>query len=314
MASAPDLLPHEAGGVCLTDGGLETDLIFRRGFDLPEFASFPLLDDAGSTDVLRDYYRHYLQIGAEAELGMVLESPTWRASSEWGERLGYDASRLAAVNRRAIELLAALRSTDGGAGAVVSGCIGPRGDAYVDLGSMTPEQAAAYHAPQIEVLAESGADVISAMTLTNVAEAAGVVLAAREQGIASVVSFTVETDGRLPDGTSLASAIGAVDEATGAAAAYFLVNCAHPDHVGPTIDADVAALGRLRGVKANASRMSHAELDESPVLDDGDPAEFGQQLADLHAAHPHLNVLGGCCGTDTRHLAAVASSLLRRPA
>ena len=312
MGTAPDLLPHEHDGVYLTDGGLETDLIFHRGIDLPEFASFPLLDDAATLEVLRSYYRDYLHIGATAQIGMVLETPTWRASSEWGEVLGYDAGRLADVNRRAVELLADLRTSDGEAGVVVSGCIGPRGDAYVGLGSMTAEQALDYHRPQTAWLAAAGADVVSAMTLTNVAEAVGVVRAAQLEGIPSVVSFTVETDGRLPDGTELADAIAAVDAQTDAAAAYFLVNCAHPDHVRPTIDGSAGSLGRLRGVKANASRMSHAELDESPELDDGDPPEFGRQLADLHAAHPHLNVLGGCCGTDTRHLAAVAASLARQ--
>jgi homocysteine S-methyltransferase len=309
MATAPDLLPHEDDGVFLTDGGLETDLIFRRGIELPEFASFPLLDDAALSEVLRDYYRDYLRIGAEAGVGMVLESPTWRASSEWGELLGYNDARLADLNTRAVELLADLRAADGADGVVISGCIGPRGDAYVDLGSMTPDQAAAYHAVQVGVLADAGADLISVLTLTNTAEAIGVVRAAVEHGIASVVSFTVETDGRLPDGTALADAIAAVDDATDEAAAYFLINCAHPDHFRSVLDESAPALGRLRGVKANASRMSHVELDEAPELDDGDPAEFGLHLAALHAAHPHLNVLGGCCGTDSRHLAAVAGSL-----
>lgn len=309
MATAPDLLPHEDDGVYLTDGGLETDLIFRRGIDLPEFASFPLLDDAAMTEVLRDYYRDYLRIGAEHGVGMVLESPTWRASTEWGEVLGYNRARLADVNTRAIELLADLRVSEGAAGVVVSGCVGPRGDAYIDLGSMTPEQATAYHSVQIGVLADAGADVISAMTLTNTAEAIGAVRAAAEHGVASVVSFTVETDGLLPDGTTLAAAIDAVDEATDEAAAYFLINCAHPDHFRSVLDESDPSLGRLRGVKANASRRSHAELDEAPELDDGDPPEFGQQLAALHVAHPHLNVLGGCCGTDPRHLAAIAANL-----
>ncbi|HWJ63889.1 MAG TPA: homocysteine S-methyltransferase family protein, partial [Acidimicrobiales bacterium] len=210
MATAPDLLPHEADGVYLTDGGLETDLIFLRGIDLPEFASFPLLDDPAMVEVLRDYYRDYLRIGAEAGVGMVLESPTWRASSEWGALLGYDAARLADVNRRAIELLDELRTSDGAEGVVLSGCIGPRGDAYVDLGSMTPDQAAGYHAVQVGVLADAGADLISAMTITNTAEAIGVVRAALDHSIPSVVSFTVETDGRLPDGTPLATAIDEV--------------------------------------------------------------------------------------------------------
>lgn len=309
MPAASDLLPDAAGAVVLTDGGLETHLIFERGISLPEFASFPLVDDDAGREVLRAYYRPFLQVGAEAGLPLVLQTPTWRASSEWGELLGYDAAGLAGANRRSIELLAELRGSTGGEGVVVSGCIGPRGDAYVDLGSMTPEQAAAYHAVQIEVLADAGAALISAMTLTNPAEAIGVVQAAALVGIPVVVSFTVETDGRLPGGMRLADAIAEVDDATDGGADHFLVNCAHPDHVRPVLDADDGALGRLRGVKANASRRSHAELNESTSLDAGDPLEFGTLLADLHAAHPSLSVLGGCCGTDPRHLAAVAASL-----
>ncbi|WP_426573428.1 homocysteine S-methyltransferase family protein [Aquihabitans sp. McL0605] len=302
-------LPHTSGRVFLTDGGLETDLIFLRGIDLPEFASFPLLDDPAQTAVLRDYFVDYLRLAAGSGLGLVLESPTWRASSEWGEILGYDADRLADVNRRAVELLIDLRSSEGSGDVVVSGCIGPRGDAYVDLGSMTPEEAEAYHGVQVGVLADAGADIVSAITLTNTAEAIGVVRAAQARAVPAVIGFTVELDGRLPTGMALADAMAEVDAATDAGAAYFMINCAHPDHFASTLAADGATLPRLGGVKANASRRSHAELDDSTELDIGEPAEFGSQLADLHARHPNITVLGGCCGTDIRHLAAVANAL-----
>ena len=122
----------------------------------------------------------------------------------------------------------------------------------------------------------------------------------------AVVSFTVETDGRLPSGMSLTDAITTVDQETDAAAAYFMINCAHPDHFADVLDGQIPSLDRVRGVRANASRLSHAELDVSTELDDGNPDELGAQLATLHARRPHINVLGGCCGTDARHIAAIA--------
>jgi S-methylmethionine-dependent homocysteine/selenocysteine methylase len=195
---------------------------------------------------------------------------------------------------------------------VVSGCIGPRGDAYADLGSMDGDAAEEYHRTQVGVLAAAGVDLVTALTLTNVAEAVGIAHAARACSVPVVLSFTVETDGVLPDGTPLASAIAAVDDATDAAAAYYMVNCAHPDHFADVLTGSAPALGRVRGVRANASRKSHAELDDSAELDDGDPPEFGGQLAALHRRHPRINVLGGCCGTDQRHIDAIASAL--RPA
>jgi len=299
-------LPQLEGDVFLTDAGIETDLIFHHGIELPLFASFPLHDDPQTVDLLRTYFVEFIELGARHNIGMVLETATWRASSDWGDQLGYDAASLYDVNRRAVDLLLELRDQRAGAPVVVSGCVGPRGDAYSDLGRMTAAAAAEYHVAQIAALASAGADIVGAYTLTNVAEAIGIVEAARSCAIPSVISFTVETDGVLPDGTRLADAIEAVDNATASEALYFLVNCAHPDHVEPALSDRSAALGRLRGVRANASRHSHAELDDSSELDDGDPAEFGAQLAALHRRLPHLTILGGCCGTDRRHIAEIA--------
>jgi homocysteine S-methyltransferase len=300
------VLPQLGGSVFLTDGGVETDLIFHRGIDLPEFASFVLHENAADEAVLRDYYKEYLQIASEGGFGLVLETTTWRASDDWGSKLGYDAAGLRAANERSVQFFQELRASDANGTVVVSGCIGPRGDAYSDLGPASAGEAFAYHLPQVEVLAGSGVDLVSALTLTNVAEAIGFVRAAHERSIPAVVSFTVETDGGLPSGMSLTDAITVVDDETDAAAAYFMINCAHPDHFTPVLDSHDPVLDRVRGVRANASRLSHAELDESTELDDGDPQEFGLQIAAVHAGRPHINVLGGCCGTDARHIAAIA--------
>ena len=202
-----------------------------------------------------------------------------------------------------------LRQQQSDATVVVSGCVGPRGDAYADLGSMTVEEAADYHSAQVAVLADCGVDLVSGLTLTNIDEAIGIVHAAQASGVPVVISFTVETNGALPTGMALAEAVQAVDDATDGGPAYYMVNCAHPDHLDGVLGQTEPQLERVKGIRANASRLSHAELDESEQLDDGDPHEFGMQLAALHTQRPHLNVLGGCCGTDSRHIAAIASAL-----
>ena len=172
----PDLpgLPQCNGDVFLTDGGIETDLIFNRGIDLPLFASFVLHDDPAAEEVVRAYFRDYLRIAADHGYGIVLETLTWRASSDWGDQLGYDAVKLRDVNQRAAEFLLDLREREAGSPMVVSGCIGPRGDAYSDLGSPDADVFERYHRPQVDALAASGADLVTALTLTNTTEAIGV--------------------------------------------------------------------------------------------------------------------------------------------
>lgn len=299
------MLPQLGDEVFLTDGGVETDLIFRRGLDLPQFASFVVLDDPAGDSALRAYFADYLRIGATLGYGLVLETVTWRASADWGAALGYDAPRLREVNRRAVELLVDLRDREAQTPVVVSGCIGPRDDAYTGLGRNDAESDRRYHQPQVESLARAGVDLVSALTITNSNEAVGIARAAAESEVPVVISFTVETDGALPTRMSLADAIETVDAATDNGPVYYMVNCAHPSHIEPALAGGESSLGRLRGVRANASRKSHAELDESAELDDGNPVELGAELAQLHALYPAMSVLGGCCGTDARHIEAI---------
>ena len=287
---------------------METTLIFREGIDLPHFAAFVLLDDPEGLDALRSYYAAYAGIAAKHGVGIVLDTPTWRANADWGALLGYPPERLQDVNRRAVALLEEVRAEAGnGDPILISGCIGPRGDGYSADALMGADEAQRYHEAQVRTFADSGVDLVSILTVTYPDEAVGVVRAAEAAGIPAVVSFTVETDGRLPDGTGLREAVEAVDGATAASAAYYMINCAHPSHFENVLD-DGDWLERVRGLRANASRRSHAELDESEELDDGDPVELAADYVRLRSRFPTLNVVGGCCGTDERHIDAVAAS------
>jgi len=293
----------------LTDSGLETWLVFHRNVELPDFASFPLLDDERGRSLLREYFEDHVAIAERSGTGIVLETPTWRANADWGARLEYDAGALDRVNQDAVRFLREVASSHPDVDVVVSGNLGPRGDGYQVGAVMTAEEAAAYHRPQIASFVAAGADRVTMLTATYAAEAEGVVRAASGAGIPVVVAFTAETDGRLPSGQPLHEAVAAVDAATDGAALAFGVNCAHPDHFREVLAAraDDPAVQRLGLLRANASRMSHAELDEAEELDAGDPEELADLYRTLLDRHPNLEVLGGCCGTDSRHVAAIAA-------
>jgi homocysteine S-methyltransferase len=291
--------------IYLTDSGLETDLIFNHGVELAAFAAFPLLDDSAGRALLAAYYREHLAVAQSAGLGFVFEAPTWRANTDWGRAVGYDEPGLDRINERAIAFLAELAVDV--EPAVISGCIGPRSDGYAPTSHMSADEARDYHRPQLAAFARAGADQANAMTITYADEAIGIVGAAREVRLPVSISFTVETDGRLPDGNTLADAIAAVDAATDQAASYFGINCAHPDHIARAEPG--AWQSRVRALRANASRRSHAELDEATELDAGDPDELAAGYHQLAPLLPQLTILGGCCGTDVRHVAAIAATL-----
>lgn len=311
LATHRNQLPQLAGPLFLTDGGIETTLIYNEGLSLPYFAAFDLLRSASGRAALRRYFRRHATIARDRGVGFVLESATWRANPDWAAKLGYDAAALATANREAILLLHELREEFATPAApfVISGCVGPRGDGYKADQRMTAAAAEAYHAAQVQVFAETGADLATAITMTYVEEAVGFVRAAREAGIPAVVSFTVETDGRLPSGQPLREAVCQVDANTDGAPAYYMINCAHPEHFArELVDDGSGWVRRLRGLRANASTKSHAELDAATELDSGDPHNLGAWYRRLRERLPHLNVLGGCCGTDHRHVAAICDA------
>ena len=312
MALYRNELPQQSGDLFLMGAGLETDLMFNHGIQIPGFATHALLSDTKARDALTSYYRRFLALARERDTGFILDAPTWKAHMHWAEDLGATEEELRKANRDAVAFVAGLRSEYAGRAKpiVLEGVIGPRGDAYAPEEEIMAHEAEAYHAKQIGWLAETEIDVITAYTLTRSSEAIGIVRAARAADLPVVISFTVETDGNLPTGQSLEDAIVAVDEATQSGATYFMVNCSHPDHFSHVLE-DRGWARRIHGICCNASRKSHAELDESETLDDGNPVEFGAQHRALRDRLPWLNVFGGCCGCDLRHVTEIAHALAR---
>jgi homocysteine S-methyltransferase len=310
MSLYRDRLPQLDGGMFLADGGLETTLVFLNGVDLPCFAAFPLVEREDGRAMLRGYFEPYLAIAREHGHGFILDTPTWRANPDWGERLGYTPEALAAINRRSVDLLVELREGEAGKDIpiVINGVLGPRGDGYKVELRMTAEEAERYHEAQIDDFRATEADMVSAITMTYPEEAIGIARAARAHGMPAVIAFTVATDGRLPSGDTLGAAIEQVDEATGGSPAYYMVNCAHPLHFEDALAPDEPWRHRIRGIRANASTRSHAELDNATELDPGDPADLGRRYRELRERLGGLAVVGGCCGTDHRHIAAICTA------
>ena len=297
----------------LTDAGLETVLVFDEGFELPCFAAFPLVDTDEGRAALRRYYEPFLELARDRGVPLVLAAPTWRANPDWGRQLGYVGDKLAAVNRRALAFVEELRDEVLGPAqrgdVVIEACIGPRGDAYQPTLVMDAREAESYHAVQLRTVAETGCAQATALTLTYVDEAVGIVRAAKAAGLPVHIGFTLETDGRLPSGASIEDAIVAVDAATDGAAESFMINCAHPTHFAHALP-DGDSRTRIRGLRANASALSHAELDEAEELDSGDPADLAERYVALRRDLPELEVVGGCCGTDIRHVTAICDAWL----
>jgi len=310
MARYRNRLPQFCGDLFLTDAGLETDIIFNRGVDIPEFAAHGLLANPEGRETLADYLRGFLSLAGRTGTGFILDSQTWKAHMHWAKDLAASEEDLRAANHDAVAFIAGLREefSANTKPIVLNGLVGPRGDAYAPEEVIAVQEAEEYHAKQIGWFAETEVDMVSALTFTQADEAIGIVRAAKSAGLPIVVSFTVESDGKLPTGQRLSSAVDAVDAATDGAAAYFMVNCAHPDHFFHLLG-DEGWARRIRGIRCNASRMSHAELDQCEALDDGNPEELGDQYRAISEKMPWLNVFGGCCGSDLRHVTRIAQAL-----
>ena len=300
-------LPQSGDNIFLTDGGIETTLLFLEGFDLPYFAAFDLMRDSKGRRAIENYLLKYIDLAKENGTGIILDTPTWRASQDWGNLLGYSPEALDAVNRESIEMLHALRNAHETetTKCVINGAIGPRGDGYNPAFLMSVEDATDYHRAQVTAFAETGADMISAVTMAYAEEAIGIARLCAEADIPVVIAFTVETDGKLPTGESLEEAIRRTDDASDKRPAYYMINCAHPTHFESTLKSGGSWQNRIGGLRAHAASLSHAELDEAEELDDGNPAEFATQHTELARYLPNLVVIGGCCGTDHRHISAV---------
>jgi S-methylmethionine-dependent homocysteine/selenocysteine methylase len=305
-----DRLPQLTDGPFLADAGMETTLVFEHRIDLPCFAAFPLLETETGTDTIRGYFEPFLELARRHRTGFVMDTLSWRANRDWGAQLGYSPDGLAEVNRRCVAFAEELRDEAGDVPVVVNGVIGPRGDAYRPEETMSAAEAERYHREQIETLSETSADMVTGLTLTNAEEAVGIARAAHSAGLPVAISFTVETDGLLPSGQPLEEAVRQVDTESDGTPAYFMVNCAHPTHFDHALPAEAPWLERLAGIRANASTKSHAELDDSEELDAGDPVDLAERYRRLQARLPNLAVIGGCCGTDIRHVTRIADALL----
>ena len=298
----------------LTDGGMETTLIFQEGIELPHFASITLMQTEQGREVLRDYFRSYLKLAETYQTGFVLESVTWRASADWASPLGFSKSQLQRLNEQSIQLMDELRAefSDLQSPLLLSGCVGPRGDGYQPGKMMTVEEAENYHRWQIQHLVQGQPDLITAMTLSYKEEAIGIARAAQSKDIPVVLSFTLETNGRLPSGELLPDVIRQVDEATDGYPLYYMINCAHPSHFLHIFEEQGEWMKRIQGLRTNASTKSHAELDESTELDIGDPQQLGRDHLPLMSFLNNMKVLGGCCGTDLRHVDAIARNCIKK--
>jgi homocysteine S-methyltransferase len=298
----------------VASGGLETTLVFHEGIDLPHFASFTLLKDDAGVALIEQHYDRFCSLARYRETGALLDTPTWRANRDWGRKLGYLDSALEEVNRHAVDLLMRQRAKwqTPQTQVVIAGTLGPRGDGYQADTRMSVDDARDYHRIQIETFAATAADLVGGNTLTYIDEAIGMALAARACAMPIFLSFTVETDGRLPSGETLREAIERADEETDGYASFFMINCAHPTHFRSTLQAGGDWVQRIRGVRANASRRSHAELDQAVTLDDGDPVELGEQYKELKGLFlRRMSIVGGCCGTDVRHADQICQALQR---
>ena len=303
-------LPHQTDQKFVTDAGFETSMLFHKGFDMPHFAFFPMLRTEDGRAAMREYIAPFMETARQHDAGFILDTNTWRSSPDWLDLLGHAKGDHVEINREAVAFAQSVRREFGeGANVIVNGVIGPRGDGYDPSSVMTASDAEDYHAFQVGIFADSNVDMVSAITMTNTPEAIGIARAAADRGLPCVVSFTLETDGRLPTGQTLADAIADVDASCVRKPAYYMINCAHPDHFRDVLAQGGDWVERIQGLRCNASRMSHAELDESAELDDGNPGELAQQYAEITRLLPKLNVIGGCCGTDHRHIAKICDAL-----
>lgn len=303
-------LPHQTDQKFVTDAGFETSMLFHKGFDMPHFAFFPMLRSEVGRTAMKEYFAPFIETARQHDAGFVLDTNTWRSSPDWLDLLGHAKGDHAEINQEAVAFAKGLRAEFGeGANVLINGVIGPRGDGYDPATVMTADEAEDYHAFQVGIFADSQVDMVSAITMTNTPEAIGIARAAGDRGMPCVISFTLETDGRLPTGETLADAIAEVDSSCSRKPAYYMINCAHPDHFSEMLAQGGDWLDRIQGLRCNASRMSHAELDECTELDDGNPGELALQYSEITRLLPKLNVFGGCCGTDHRHVANICDAL-----
>jgi len=295
----------------LTEGGQETEIMYRHGHDLPEFAMYPLLDDPAAMTDLRSMYTRVLDVAAKHGFVAMLGGLDYRGSPDWGDKLGYSRAGLAEALERGIDFLRDVARPYEGQlpGILIGGAVGPRGDAYALNRTITADESEDYHGFQIDVLKGAGVDFITAMTFNSVAEAIGVARAAASAGLPLSMGFMLDSDHRLKSGPTLREAIAAVDAETGDARPDFYgINCSHPLEFEPALEPG-DWLSRLRSLRPNASAKEKIELCQIGHLEEGDPVDLGERMGSLARRYPHVDIWGGCCGTWDRHLDQIAGAV-----
>lgn len=302
-----DFPPRLDDRIYITEGGIETEILYKWGFELPEFSMYPLLDNADAMKTIHAMFDRVFAAAAAHDAGIVLAGLDYRASPDWAEKIGYSRDQLDAFIHRNIAFLKGRREAhaDRVRDVYIAATCGPRGDAYGTGGTITEDEAEAYHAFQIAASKAAGADLVIGITFNNIPESIGFVRAAQDVGIPVGISLTLTPEGVMRSGPSLQQAVEEIDAATDGAAAWFGTNCAHPVEFEPALNGG-AWTDRLRYVRPNASKMDKIALCKLGHLEDGDPEELGGQMADLKRRFPQADILGGCCGTDERHLGEIA--------
>ncbi|PTU32273.1 homocysteine S-methyltransferase family protein [Stenotrophobium rhamnosiphilum] len=306
-----DFPKQKAGVLYMTEGGQETEIMFKFGHDLPQFAMYSLLDKPQALAELKAMYCRYLDASAKHGFVALMGGLDYRASPDWGSLLGYSREALAETQHRCIDFLrdVAKPYVDQLPGISYVGIVGPRGDAYSLNQTITAESAEDYHSVQLETLSKAGVDLVSAMTFNNIPEAVGLSRAAARVGLPLALSFTLDSTCCLKSGPSLKEAIEAVDTQAGdAKPTFYGINCSHPFEFEPAIEPG-AWFQRVRSLRPNAAKMDKISLCQLGHLEEGDPKELGELMGDIAKRYPHIDIWGGCCGTWETHLDEIARNV-----
>ncbi|MEH6478277.1 MAG: homocysteine S-methyltransferase family protein [Sneathiella sp.] len=302
---------QQDGTFYLTEGGTETEIMYKFGYELPQFAMFPLLDNPQAFAELQDMYRRYLDTAAKHQFKVLMGGLDYRASPDWGKKLGYSEDGLADMQHRSIKFLRDIAKPyeDQIPGILIVGIIGPRGDAYSLNKTITADEAEDYHGVQLATLKSAEVDLVWAATFNNIPEAIGVSRAAAQAELPICISFSLDSNNRLNSGPTVKQAIETVDFETGDAKPDFYgINCSHPLELEPALEAG-DWFKRVRNIRPNAVLMDKISLCKLGHLEEGDPVELGQQLGDLARRYPHIDIWGGCCGTWETHLDHIATNI-----
>lgn len=310
MAETKAFPSRQEGRFYLSEGGTETELMYKYGFELPQFAMFPLLNNPDAVSKMREMFRSYLDVVANNGMCALMGGLDYRASPDWGELLGYSPAGLAEANHQSIAFLREIANEYASdiPEILIQGLIGPRGDAYARNAKITENEAEDYHSVQLETLKDTDVDLALAMTFNNIPESIGVARAAAKIGVPLGISLSLDSTSRLNSGPGLAEAITVIDAEVNQSPEFYSINCSHPVEYEPAI-VPGDWIDRVRGVRPNASKMEKIALCQIGHLEQGDPVELGELCGDLARRYPHMDIWGGCCGTWNTHLDEIAKNI-----